>query len=332
MNTIEHQIKLLLNNKNWRSPNSFEELGYIYFGPLLFNFFIWLKTEINGSDKILFNSREGFFLEKLYKIFQQKYNLPESVYFKTSRKLSSLVACFTKDDVYNTFKLHRYSGYLSNLLMDRFGVNVKIDSDYLLDTRKNIPNLDDYIEQILDNARRIREEYDKYISDIIGTSQSIVMVDSGYQGTTQYYLEKTYDLTFKGRYITFKGNHYLNDVVGLYDFNTTQFPQNIIFFESVFIDRVGSYVDIKDGNFINESVEQKLQFFDEKEKIVIGIEQFINDMLDVTLDETTIPVEYSDCIFNLMCTDAFITNKKLTDVFYHDNFYTRDTIKKVLGK
>ena len=52
---------------------SLEELGYTYFGPLLFNYFDWLKSEIGNSDKILFNSREGLFLQEIYELFKEKY-------------------------------------------------------------------------------------------------------------------------------------------------------------------------------------------------------------------------------------------------------------------
>jgi len=311
---------------NIKQPKSFEELGYTYFGPLLFNFFLWLQTEVTDSDKVLFNSREGFFLQKIYKQLQENYSLPDSVYFKTSRKLSSIAACVEKNDVYKTFELHRYRGLLSNLLTNRFGIDTKVSSDYLLDTRDGIPNLDKYMEEILHNAKRVRNEYGKYVFDVVGDSKNVVMVDSGYQGTTQYYIEKTYGLTFKGRYITFKGNTYLNDVIGLYDFNKTQFPHNIIFFESVFIDKVGSYIDIQKGKFINENVDAKLQFFKEKEKVVNGIQEFIES------NTKSITLEYADHVFNLMCTDGFIENKELMDIFYHDNYYTRDSVKKILGK
>jgi len=330
MKSIDYQTKLLLRTKNWQTPSSFEELGYIYFGPLLFNFFAWLCNNINDSDKILFNSREGFFLEKIYKIFQVKYNLPDSVYFKTSRKIASISALFDKQDIYNTFQLHRYSGRLSNLLKDRFGINPMIDSDYLLDTYQTIPNLEAYIENILNKSIGIRNEYGKYITDVIGNSKNIIMVDSGYQGTTQYYIQKAYGLTFNGKYITFKGNEYLKNVTGFYDFSKTKFQQNIIFFESVFIDRVGSFVDIKDGQFINEQLEEKTQFFQQKEQIVIGIGKFVEDMLDCGVDIESATYEYSDYIFDLMCKKDFIKNTQLIDIFYHDNYYTRDSVKKII--
>ncbi len=94
MNSIDHYIKSLLKDKKLENPNSFEELGYIFFGPLLFNFFIWLKSEIESDELILFNSREGYFLKEIYEIFKTKYDLPDGVYFKTSRKISTIASIF----------------------------------------------------------------------------------------------------------------------------------------------------------------------------------------------------------------------------------------------
>jgi predicted HAD superfamily hydrolase len=156
MTEIDKHIKLLLDKKDWQNPNSFEELGYVFLGPMVFNFFIWLKSELGSCDKILFNSREGYFFKEIYELFKNKYNLPESVYFKTSRKLAALASFETKDDIYNTFKLHRYFGTLSNLLKDRFGLVLNNIKDEVIDTSIEIPNLDEYIDSILLEAKNTR--------------------------------------------------------------------------------------------------------------------------------------------------------------------------------
>ncbi len=327
MYSIDHYTKLLLKDKDLKNPNSFEELGYIFFGPLLFNFFIWLKSEIETDELILFNSREGYFLKEIYEIFKNKYNLPEGVYFKTSRKLSTIVSIFDDTDVYKTFELHRYSGKISNLLNDRFGVNC--DENYDVDSLKEIPNLDKYIDDILNNSERVRNDYDKYIKKIIGNKTKVVMIDSGYQGTTQYNIQKAYGLQLKGRYINYKGNKNLSDVKGLYDFYKTNFQKNIIFFESIFTDKVGSYINIIGDTFINEKVDLNNQYFKEKTEIINGIKKFIIDILQTDFDETNVSYEYSDFIFNLMCSKDYIKNEKLFDIFFHDNYYVRDTIKKI---
>ncbi len=327
MNSIDHYIKSLLKDKKLENPNSFEELGYIFFGPLLFNFFIWLKSEIESDELILFNSREGYFLKEIYEIFKTKYDLPDGVYFKTSRKISTIASIFDENDVYKTFELHRYSGKISNLLNDRFGVNC--DEDYQIDTTLEIPNLNKYIGDILNNAERVRKDYGKYIETIIGSKTKVVMVDSGYQGTTQYNIQKAFNLELKGRYINYKGNKNLSDVRGFYDFHKTNFQKNIIFFESIFTDKVGSYVNIIGDKFINEEVDLTNQYFDEKIKIVNGIKEFIKEMLNMNFDAKGISYDYADCIFNLMCSKDYIKNEKLFDIFFHDNYYVRDVIKKI---
>lgn len=330
MKSIDHYTKLLLKDKDLQNPNSFEELGYIYFGPLLFNFFIWLKSEVKNSDLLLFNSREGYFLKDIYELFRIRYNLPTGVYFKTSRKISSISALFTKEDIYRTFESHRYSGSLSNLMKDRFGI--KCEKDDYVDSLKEIPNIDEYVESILNNAKRVRKEYSKYINNITVNHNNIVMIDSGYQGTTQYNLQKAFGLYVRGRYMNYKGNKNLLDVTGLYDFNKTNFQKNIIFFESIFTDRVGSYIDIVDGNFINEKIDEDNHYFEKKVKIIDGIKLFINDMFGVSFDETSASYEYSDYLFDLMCKENYIKNEKLFDIFLHDNYYVRDGIKKIIRK
>ncbi len=324
MELIDKHIKLLLQNKDLQNPNSFEDLGYNFFGPIVFNFFYWLKNEINECDLILFNSREGYFFIQIYELFKQKYNLPKYKYFKTSRKLSTIASLKSEQDVYDTFKLHRYNGTLKSLLRDRFGIDTK--DDYNIDTLSEIPNLDKYISEILKNAERVRNEYGKYINEIVDGFSNIGMIDSGYQGTTQYNIQKTYGINFKGRYITYKGNLSLKDTVGFCDFYKANFKNNIIFFESVFTDKVGTYIDIIDGEFVNENIE--VLYFNEKQKIVNGILEFIKDEFNLEINYK-LSYEYPDYIFNLMCKQGYVKNDRLFDIFLHDNYYVRSNTKKV---
>ena len=305
---------------------SLEELGYTYFGPLIFNYFDWLKTEIGDSDKILFNSREGLFLQEIYELFKEKYDLPPSVYFKTSRTLSTIVSIFNTADVFRTFDLHRYNGKLSNLLKDRFGITLHIENDVIVDSNEMLPNLDLYLNEIIQKSKITRDEYGKYITKVVGNSKNILMVDTGYQGTTQYNIEKTYGLKFKGRYITYKGNPLLEDVKGFYDFYTHKLKDNIIFLESVLTDKVGTYIDIANGEFITEQPSQNQKYFNDKIEIVNGIKKFILDMFD---SNEIISKTNADYMFDLMCTNGYIKNESLFNSFFHDNQYTRDIIKKI---
>jgi hypothetical protein len=325
MELIDKHIKLLLQHKDLQNPNSFEDLGYNFFGPIVFNFFDWLRKELDGCDLVLFNSREGYFFIQIYELFKEKYNLPKYEYFKTSRKLSTIASLKTEQDIYDTFKLHRYSGSLKGLLKNRFGIDT--EDNFEIDTSKEIPNLTKYINDILNNAKRVRSEYGKYVKDVIGNSKNVIMVDSGFQGTTQYNIQNTFGVNLKGRYITYKGNLPLKDTKGFCEFYKANFKDNIIFFESIFTDKLGTYIDIAfDGNFINEDIE--IVNFDKKEKVVNGIIKFVNDVFNLYI-EYEISYEYPDYIFNLMCKKDYISKSNFFDIFLHDNYYVRDVIKKI---
>jgi len=212
------------------------------------------------------------------------------------------------------------------LLKDRFGITPHIENDTMVDSNENLPNLDLYLTEIIQKAKTTRDEYKKYILEVIGNSQNLLMVDTGYQGTTQYNIEKTYGLKFKGRYITYKANPLLDDVKGFYDFETYKLKDNIIFLESVLTDKVGTYIDIINGEFINEEPGENQTHFDKKNEIINGIKKFILNMFNSTEIVSKINADY---MFDLMCTDGYIKNESLFDSFFHDNKYTRDITKKI---
>ena len=56
------------------SINSYEDLGYIIFGPLLYYYIAWLIqiSKKKKIKKILFCAREGYFMIKLFKFMIKK--------------------------------------------------------------------------------------------------------------------------------------------------------------------------------------------------------------------------------------------------------------------
>jgi hypothetical protein len=165
--------------------------------------------------------------------------------------------------------------------------------------------------------------------DIIGDSKNVAMIDSGYQGTTQQHIEKTYNLKFKGRYIIYKGNKLLEDVKGFYDFDKSKLKENLIFLESVFIDNMGSYSDITLGKFKNEELSENQNYIEDKIKIVNGIIRFVLDMLNFDIDTNNVSYQKPAYIFDLMCKKNYVKNDTLFKSFYHDNLYVREGVKQI---
>jgi hypothetical protein len=218
---------------------------------------------------------------------------------------------FNKDNYYSEFKYFNGFQYLTK-------EHRKIFEKYIVINK-----------EILKKAEDTRNEYGKYIKDVIGNSKNVAMIDSGYQGTTQLNIEKTYNLKFKGRYIIYKGNKLLEDVKGLYDFKKYKLKENLIFLESVFIDTVGSYSDITNGKFKNEDINITQNYFEDKIKIVEGIKSFVLDMLKFNIDMNTVSYEKPAYIFYLMCSKDFVKNDVLFESFYHDNLYVREGVKQI---
>ncbi len=318
---------MLLINRN---PQTLEELGSTYIGPLVFNYFKWLIDNLNGADLVLFNSREGYFLKEIWEIYKDEYDLPKSVYFKTSRKLASMVSFTNETDIYDSFKLHRYDGDINDLLFDRFGIKTNIERQWI-DTTKELPDLSEWIDYIIAKSNELRIEYKKYIDSVIGSAKNIIMVDSGYQGTTQYYLEKVYDYKFKGKYFTYKGNLPIKEADGLYPFYESKFKDNIIFFESVFVDKVGTYIDLVNGEFVNTDWEITESDFEDKKKIIDGIKQYIKS--NISLPHLYSPqIEFGDFIFDKMCQRGYVENESLFDSFKHENKFVRNSTKRIIRK
>ena len=48
--------------------NKLENIGYVFYGPLIFYFMVWMINNLykNKADKVFFNTREGYFLLKSY--------------------------------------------------------------------------------------------------------------------------------------------------------------------------------------------------------------------------------------------------------------------------
>ncbi len=313
-----------------RNPQTLEELGSTYIGPLVFNYFKWLIDNLNGADLILFNSREGYFLKQIWETYEEKYDLPKSVYFKTSRKLASMVSFTNETEIYDSFKLHRYEGDINDLLFDRFGIKTNISKQWI-DTKIELPDLSEWIEMIIIKSNKLKIEYKKYIDGIIGSAQNVIMVDSGYQGTTQYYLEKVYGYKFRGRYFTYKNNLPIKDAEGLYPFYESKFKDNIIFFESIFVDEVGTYIDLINDKFVNNNWEITESDFKNKQKIVFGINEYIKS--NISLPHLYPPqIEFADFIFDKMCENGYVQNESLFDSFKHENKFVRNSTKRIIRK
>jgi len=341
-------------NKNEKPIfNNLENIGYVFYGPLVFYFMVWLMNNLYQKevDKIFFNSREGYFLLKLYNLMKtltDSNDLPEGIYFKTSRRMATVPAIFNENDIYETLKLkgnklskvHRFEGTFKRLLYDRYGIkvgdvgNYGINLLYRLDTRKE-QDFDracewlkkGYKQEIISNAIEERRNYLSYIDSICKKDDKIAMVDHGIHGTSQAYLEKIMNRKLIGNYfcITKNPNTYgLENVDSFYDYDTGHYKNFVTYFEAIFTAPEGTYIKCdKNGKFVNDKKWSNQLIFDKKISVFNGIKLFILDMIGdlLTVKGLKLNNKLPDFIFTLLESPDIIIENNIKKTFYFDNQY-----------
>ncbi len=344
-------VDFILNKNKKPIFSNLENIGYVFYGPLLFYFMVWLMNNLyqNDTDKVFFNSREGYFLLKLYNLMKtitDSNNLPEGIYFKTSRRMSTVSAIFNEDDIYKSLELkgvdgvHKFIGTFEKLLINRFGV-FPDDNDEnrnkIIDTRSDIDTVCDYLwrykNKIVQNSSEERDNYLIYLNSVCQKDDRIVMVDNGIHGTAQSCLEKIMNRNFVGNYLLIdKSNPYNLDISSFYDYDDNYIKGVFILLESVLTSPVGTYIKCgKNGQFVNDKIKHNQILFDKKIKVFRGIKLFILDMVGdlLTIKGLKLNNKLPDFIFNLLESTGIVIKGDIQKTFYFDNQFVKDTEKLI---
>ena len=133
------------------------------------------------------------------------------------------------------------------------------------DIDKVMKVVEDNFETILDNAKKEKEAYLKYIEslNIDFDNKKVSILDLGYAGTAQYYLAKILNKKISGKYFVVESNLKPKKIgCDVYScFNKSIYnkdiDKNIIFKNSLFLEAFLTspdgqfvYMDIKDGKFV----------------------------------------------------------------------------------
>ncbi len=179
------------------------DMGYCVYGPLIYDFVKWLEGRSEKYTRLLFLSREGWLLKKVYDICCPK-GCP-AVYFLTSRRSASVAAIENENDIKDILSIY-YKGSFKNLMYARFGVEIK-GEDMYVEMPRNRDNVFKRINvhHILYTAAKERRIYRRYCENIID-SDSTAVVDVGYSGTIQLYLSRLTDREIDGLYMSFLHN------------------------------------------------------------------------------------------------------------------------------
>jgi predicted HAD superfamily hydrolase len=326
----------MITSTSPRIIKSTQEIGYFFFGPLILTYVNWLidMTKKHSIDKILFISRDGYIIEKIYKkINIQKLN---SIYFLTSRRTVSVCSIHDKHDIVEVFNIH-YAAQnikLGQFIKVLFGIDISNnDHDVLISTmpKKDLLDhiLEHYSDAILENSALEREEYIKYFNTCdIKSNEKIGVVNFVGKGVTQYFLNKLFpgnkfyfyyfatEIDIKQKKLDF------NMIHSLYGNYLSQYTsKNVLarhysMAESVFSAPTEQFVRFRNG--IPEYLLPKRFDFSEMIQCHLGIESFFDDILkiDSNVFTRTYDAQTMEYLFGLLFnTKYFIVPDKIKKAF-----------------
>lgn len=284
-----------------------EIYGYCVYGPLLEKFLIWLyyNSRKDGIDKLLFFARDGYFLEKDYKIVSELLDdgcKQDWCYLPISRRLIYMASMENEEDFKRVVEFP-YIGTFADYMKSRFEIAVTDATAQYNDRHINAVGdshnilkwIQPYKEKILQEAQAERENYIKYL-EIDGDMQKDLTygtVDLGYYGTNQYYLQRLTNIKTKG-YCFYaclsKDNVYMKDIsvdacfqYGIdYTAEKSLAKKKNMHIETFITAPHGmiKYID-NHGSRICESDGKSQKYFHIKEKVNCGVVNFIKDYINI---------------------------------------------------
>ncbi|WP_158677414.1 hypothetical protein [Chromobacterium vaccinii] len=197
--------------------------GYMAGAPMLTAFVQWLAHRIRarGFKRVCFMARDGYMLRLIYDRLRQApdyADLPPSDYLYFSRRSAALASCYNTDDLIELLHLSFANRKLGDLLLHRFGLEadavpptvlkrhalrLKDEVSHQHDLAMLGSLIHDLREPILERARREREGALSYLGskNIPAEADSVCMVDIGYSGSIQRYINKMLDSKIAGYYM-----------------------------------------------------------------------------------------------------------------------------------
>lgn len=182
------------------------QIGYDIFGPLLYGFINWIvkMTELKKYDKILFFSRDGYIMKKVFDSLYQGNT--ESIYFYASRRVLLVSALWMNADydylissMYIPIKMSacwfiNSIGLNSNDFSEevkKFGFN--LETVFLRDTLHKEKRLRSFFgsikQKVIDNSKKEYEAFILYLKKKEITGR-VAIVDIGWIGSMQAALDK----------------------------------------------------------------------------------------------------------------------------------------------
>ena len=196
-------------------------MGYTAFGPLLYEYMLWLQESTPENAYLAFLAREGWLFQQVYEIVTGDQAKGHG-YLLTSRRAVSVAAIRTEEDIAGILR-RKYDGGLLNLLEARLGAGPdilkKISDRQVHIADETAGESDDYekvlydirllLPELFENAAAERKSYLAYLVKALPEEvrDRAVLVDIGYAGTIQHYMAKLLQRPVNAAYLAVFSPH-----------------------------------------------------------------------------------------------------------------------------
>lgn len=294
-----------------------ESFGYTVIGPLVADYLTWLARICiqRGSNKILFLSREGHLLHRLYQRMKEQVSALSGIegrYLLVSRRGVNMPAMHTLDDLAVVFR-KPYTGSFLGLLDSRLGRDAanaalqalgktKLDEEvYLPEMAGELIERLRPLASVLENiAACERTAYRAYWHSQVAEDDRPVVADIGYVGSIQAQLSRFVGKSLGGAYFAVKqdiGNTLPGEqwAVARYhdgrrDEQAPPVLQHHLMLESILTAPAGqfSHFELQNGDLVPRYRDDALhkQRWAVIEKIHEGAERFVIDLVNVCREHT----------------------------------------------
>lgn len=204
-------------NQYTKEDNSIEG---IWMGYAFACFMDWLVQQ-KDSSLLLFVTREGYLLKPMYEKYCEKLgiNSQKNILFYASRAATMAASISSRTDIEDILSIS-YEGTLKHFLTKRLNIKLDLDEQVLnkkiilpMDRKKIMNIIKPYLLNIIENGKKQKEAYLKYIDEVRKDKNTpMTVVDIGYNGTIQYGLSKITGEILNGRYMFVNNKGIRNEI------------------------------------------------------------------------------------------------------------------------
>lgn len=271
------------------------QLGFCVVAPVLYGWSHWIYEQCLHQQikKILFVSRDGFLLRKVFqKICGYKKSEIETEYLIFSRSLGWRASIYTEDDLQELLT-RPFAGTISEWLENRFGIVTE-------DARNFAGNEEEilfYKDAILIESEKIRRRYLNYWDEKIVEKNKMAIVDFVSSGTCQKRLEKLTGCQLQGLYFEVLSPSYemLHAQSYIHSFWKQDVPvYNYLLWELLLKEPTASVKSMDDDGFFvygkNRLDRKKIDFIQEVHTGVLDFtDQYLSELARMQTEENTDP-------------------------------------------